>query len=285
MSADRGGARLEPLRDMIRRYYGAECLIQTVRRSTGSHAFLFVVEAMYRGRQLRTLGTVGRLNEVMEHSAMDVLAPERLVFPYERLMLMSLALARAPAKALLLGLGGGAMCRHLAAYLPELDVTVVERDRGVIALAREHFHIERPVTRADATMVVADAAGSFDVVMVDLYDASGIAPARGPVLAGLRRGAAPRRLPRDQLGGRLDRRRDGHGLAEGGARRAAPRSLVLRGGARPARQHRAARTGRSGVPALHARDALGRVRHPQRTPARGPGHPTALRGEDALSRA
>ena len=175
MEADRG-RRADPVREMIRQYYGEECRILTVRRSGGTRAFLFVVDAMYRGRQLRTLGTVGRMNEVMEHSAMDLLSPERLVFPYERLMLMSLAIAETPGRALLLGLGGGAMIRHLATHFPDLDVDVVERDRGVIALAREHFHIDRPVTRADGTVVVADAAGEYDVVMVDLYDASGAAP-------------------------------------------------------------------------------------------------------------
>ena len=92
MAGDRG-ARSQPLRDLIRSYYGDECRILTVRRSTGSHSFLFVVDAMDRGRQLRTLGTVGRTHEVMEHSAMDLANPERLVFPYERLMLMSLAIA------------------------------------------------------------------------------------------------------------------------------------------------------------------------------------------------
>jgi spermidine synthase len=174
MSADRGNPPA-PLRDLIRRYYGEDSRTLTVRRAVGSQAFLFVVEAIYRGRQLRTLGTIGRAHEVMEHSAMDLLAPDRLVFPYERLMLLSLALVKAPVRALLLGLGGGAMCRHLAARLPGLDVTVVERDRSVIALAREYFHIARPVTRADAAVVVADATGAYDVVMVDLYDAAGAA--------------------------------------------------------------------------------------------------------------
>jgi spermidine synthase len=175
MSADRARAD-GPLRDMIRRYYGEECRIQTVRRSGGTRAFLFVVDAMYRGRQLRTLGTVGRGHEVMEHSAMDLHDPSRLVFPYERLMMMSLAVAEQAETALLLGLGGGAMCRHLAAHVPDLDFTVVERDRGVIALAREFFHIDRPIVRSDGTTAVADSEGAFDVVMVDLYDASGAAP-------------------------------------------------------------------------------------------------------------
>jgi predicted O-methyltransferase YrrM len=171
MSADAAiGAKA--LRELIKRYYGDECRILAVRRS-GSGAFILVVEATLRGRPLRLLGTVGRSRELMEHSAMDLGAPERLVFPYERMMLTALALVAAPRSILLLGLGGGAMLRHLDAYLPDAAVTVVERDAAVIALAREYFHIKRKITRADAEDVVADSRGQFDAVMVDLYDAGG----------------------------------------------------------------------------------------------------------------
>jgi SAM-dependent methyltransferase len=68
------------------------------------------------------------------------------------------------------------MCRHLDAYLPGASVTVVERDAAVIAFAREFFHIDRKIVRADAEEIVADARDDFDAVMVDLYDAGGGAP-------------------------------------------------------------------------------------------------------------
>lgn len=171
MSAD-DSIGSKPLRELIRRYYGDECRILAVRRS-GAGAFVFVVEATLRGRHLRLLGTVGRSRELMEHSAMDLGAPERLVFPYERLMLAAAAIVAEPRSILLLGLGGGAMLRHLDAYLPDAAVTAVERDAAVIAFAREFFHIRRKIVRADAEDVVADGRGAYDVVMVDLYDAGG----------------------------------------------------------------------------------------------------------------
>ena len=171
MSAD-GVIGSGALRQLIRRYYGDECRIIDVRKS-GAHAFVFVCEATLRGRPLRLLGTVGRTRELMEHSAMDLGQPERLVFPYERMMFVAAALVAQPRTILLLGLGGGAMLRHLAAYLPEAEVTVVERDPGVIAFAREHFYIRHKILRADAADIVADAAGQYDLVMVDLYDAGG----------------------------------------------------------------------------------------------------------------
>ena len=176
MSPD-GGVSPQALRARIHRYYGGDCRIRAVRSTARPGAFLFVLDAVQRGRLVRTLGTIGRGGgSVMEHSALDLGRPERLVFNYEREMLVALAVVARPMSALLLGLGGGAMCRHLAAFLPELRLTVVERDPEVIALARQFFHLEREVLRADAVEVVADARRAFDVVMVDLYDAAGASP-------------------------------------------------------------------------------------------------------------
>ena len=175
MHAD-GGLRSGPLRELIRRYYGDECRILAVRRTGGSSAFVFVVEATLRGRLLRLLGTVGRSRELMEHSAMDLGAPERLVFPYERLMLASLA----PRRRAEIDPAARARRRRdvppSRCLSPGRFVTAVERDAAVIAFAREFFHIDRKIVRADAEEVVADARGAFDAVMVDLYDAGGGAP-------------------------------------------------------------------------------------------------------------
>src|SRR5271167_2490705 len=98
---------------------------------------------------------------------MDLLRPERLVYGYERMMLVAFALVREPRSALLLGLGGGAMCRHLDAYVPDCAITVVERDPVVRALAKRHFHVTRPVIIDDAASVVIRERGAHDVVLVD----------------------------------------------------------------------------------------------------------------------
>lgn len=163
------------LHDRIKNYYGAGCDIVATRRTAAGDGFWFVVDAASRARLLRMLGTIDRHGAVMEQSAMDLLAPERLVFLYERLMLLAFGLARETANVLLLGLGGGAMCRHLAAYLPECAATAVERDAIVLALSRRYFRIELPVRHAEAEDAVADAAGGYDVILADLYDAHGLA--------------------------------------------------------------------------------------------------------------
>lgn len=146
-----------------------------MRRTARFGGSLFVVDVAEGARVTRILGAIGGDGELTEQSGMDLLHPERLIFVYERLMLVALALAAQPRRALLLGLGGGAMLRHLRAYLPDCAVSVVERDRTVIALARRFFHIDAPVIEADAQDFVADAGGRYDVVFADLYDGRGMA--------------------------------------------------------------------------------------------------------------
>ena len=163
------------LRERITEHCGGHCEILTVRRSPRFRAHLFVADVSRRGRPTRILGAVDRDLRVMEQSAMDLMRPERLVYGYERMMLVAFSLVPAPRRALLLGLGGGAMCRHLAAYLRDCAVTVVERDPVVLRLAREYFHLARPVRVADAEAVIAEAKSSYDVVLVDLYDGGGAA--------------------------------------------------------------------------------------------------------------
>lgn len=161
------------LRERIIDQYGEDCRIRQVRRTPRFASALFVVDFMHGARLTRILGAIGRDGQLTEQSGMDLLQPERLVFIYERLMLLAFAVAERPQAALLLGLGGGAMCRHLAAYLPQCAATVVERDAAIIDLARRFFHITGPIHRGDAQEVVADSVASYDVVLVDLYDGSG----------------------------------------------------------------------------------------------------------------
>jgi spermidine synthase len=162
------------LRRRIIEQYGEGCRIQQVRRTPGFRSALFVVDLMQGARLTRILGAIGKGGLLTEQSGMDQLHPERLVFLYERLMLLALALVERPRAALLMGLVGGSMCRHLAAYLPECALTLVDRDAAVIELARRYFHIVQPVCKADAQEMVADVPRRYDVILADLYDGRGV---------------------------------------------------------------------------------------------------------------
>jgi spermidine synthase len=168
------------LKQQLIDHYGDSCRLRAYRRAPGFGAHLYVMDVTRRTRPVRVLGSFDSKGVLVEQSAMDRLRPERLAFGYERLMLLAFAMVPEPKSALLLGLGGGAMWRHLQAYLPDCAVTIVERDPLVRALARRFFHVKRPVVMADAEHVVADARGEFDVVLVDLYDS------RGPTASGSR---------------------------------------------------------------------------------------------------
>jgi spermidine synthase len=161
-------------REHIIKQYGKGCRIQQVRRTPRFRSSLFVADLMQGARLTRILGAVDERGDVTEQSAMDLMHPERLVFLYERLMLVAFALVEPPRSALLLGLGGGAMCRHLRAYLPDCALTIVERDAAVRDLARRFFHIDREIVAGDAQEVIADMRGEFSVVLADLYDGRGM---------------------------------------------------------------------------------------------------------------
>jgi spermidine synthase len=116
---------------------------------------------------------------VTQQSAMSLARPEKLVFDYEKVMALAVASLRAPRTVLLLGLGGGAMARFLAAYLPDCALTLVERDPTVIKLAKRYFHVAHAAVHADAASFVKAATTRFDAILVDLYGANGF---NGPPL-------------------------------------------------------------------------------------------------------
>lgn len=107
-------------------------------------------------------------------SAMDLATPERLMPPYIQVLAVALAYERAPRSVLLLGLGGGSLCRCLAPAIPHATFTAIEHDAEVARLCREHFQVPSKPT---LSIVVQDAysymtsahPASFDVIYLDAY--------------------------------------------------------------------------------------------------------------------
>jgi len=163
------------LKELIARQYGEDARLVAVKRAPRFGGTVFVVDYMDRQRLIRLLGSVADNGHFTEQSGMDMLHPERLAFSYERLQLLAFAMARRNDRALLLGLGGGAMYRHLKTYLPDCDLTVVDYDEVIIELASTYFHIGWPVLQADAEIVLAEANAAYDVIHVDLYNGGGLA--------------------------------------------------------------------------------------------------------------
>jgi hypothetical protein len=163
----------ERLRRLILDYFGNEARIRLLRRAPTFGATVFAVDFDRGSRHFRTLGSFGGVAQVTEQSSMDLLYPARLVFHYERLMSLALALCRQPERALLLGVGGAAMWRFLRAYLPDCAATLVDSDKTIIAIARRWFYLTQRVVLAAAEQFVASTDVRYDVILVDLYGPAG----------------------------------------------------------------------------------------------------------------
>jgi hypothetical protein len=163
----------ERRRNLIFDYFGDDSRVRLLRRTPTFGAPVFVVDFDRGPRHSRTLGSFGTGAQVTEQSSMDLLYPARLVFHYERLMSLALAMSRRSVNALLLGLGGAAMWRFIRAYLPDCSPTLVDADETVVAIARRWFYLKQSVVLDTAQRFVAGTSAQYDVILVDLYDADG----------------------------------------------------------------------------------------------------------------
>ena len=163
----------ERQRRLILDYFGGDARMRLLRRAPTFGAPIFVVDFDRGQRHFRTLGSFGSSVQVTEQSSMDLIYPARLVFHYERLMSLALAMSRQAVTALLLGVGGAAMWRFVRAYFPDCAATLVDADETVAAIARRWFYLTQPVTIEPAQQFVAATNARFDAILVDLYNSSG----------------------------------------------------------------------------------------------------------------
>jgi spermidine synthase len=117
--------------------------------------------------------------------AMRIRKPDWIELEYAQQMMAWMLFDPQPARIAQLGLGTGALTKFCLRQFPDAKVTAVELNPAVIAICHSMFKLpadnERlAVLEMDAMDFVTDAvsAGQFDVLQVDLYDAT----ARGPVL-------------------------------------------------------------------------------------------------------
>lgn len=114
-----------------------------------------------------------------EQSCVALHEPQILQHDYTRAMLLPLLFAE-PKRALLLGLGGGALASCLWHALPELTIQAIELRRAVIKVAYRYFDLPRDprleVVNDDAAEFLERApAGRVDLLCSDLYGGEGMA--------------------------------------------------------------------------------------------------------------
>ncbi len=112
-------------------------------------------------------------------SAMSLKDPDKLSLAYTRKMMAFLLFNDAPARILLLGLGGGSLAKFCYRNLPRAAVTTIEINPDVIRL-RDEFHVPRDDERfrvvcGDGARYVARSPKSKDVIIADACDRAGVA--------------------------------------------------------------------------------------------------------------
>ncbi|MFA6120227.1 MAG: fused MFS/spermidine synthase [Sideroxydans sp.] len=111
-------------------------------------------------------------------SEMNIDDPDELVFSYTRAMMSFLLFEPSPKCIAMIGLGGGSLAKYCYRYLPQSTITVVEIDPDVIAL-RNEFAIPADDARfkielGDGAVFVQEHQQTFDVLLVDGFDAAGL---------------------------------------------------------------------------------------------------------------
>lgn len=114
-------------------------------------------------------------------SSMRVAFPYDLELSYTRGMMVFLLLSKAGNNVLLIGLGGGSIPKFIHHYLPQFHITTVELNPDVIAAARAQFLLPENderlnVVEGDGVAYIKSHPAKHDVLMLDAYDSSGLAP-------------------------------------------------------------------------------------------------------------
>jgi spermidine synthase len=113
-------------------------------------------------------------------SSMRFDAPHTLSAPYQHKMMAFLLFNPDPRHIIMLGLGGGSLAKFCYRHLPAARLTVVEINADVIALRNEFLVPEDDarfrVVHGDGVHYVRTMSEPVDVMLVDAFDADGIAP-------------------------------------------------------------------------------------------------------------
>lgn len=116
-------------------------------------------------------------------SAMLLSDPDALIAQYTRKMMAFLLFNPNPRSIVMLGLGGGSLAKFCYRNLPRTKITVVEINADVIAL-RDEFCIPKDderfrVVHDDGARYVEQLDEPIDVLLIDAFDADGIALSLG----------------------------------------------------------------------------------------------------------
>ena len=109
----------------------------------------------------------------LPQTAIDIENGFSSCLPYVNYLHLPLAINPEGKKALLIGLGGGALPKRMWRDYPELEIEVVEIDPVVVEVARSYFGLPQDprltVTVGDGRDYVASTGKVFDYVIIDAF--------------------------------------------------------------------------------------------------------------------
>ncbi len=119
----------------------------------------------------------------MLQSAWDPAYPDAMVFVYTKAVGAAITAWHGagkglPARALVVGLGGGAICRHMLKYYPRFRVEAVELDPVVYEFALKYFGLSQRVRVhiGDGRAFLARNSARYDIIILDAFGESYIPP-------------------------------------------------------------------------------------------------------------
>jgi len=125
------------------------------------------------GTRHRTLWFVRDNGQEVIESSVDLERPDDLRIEYTRFMFLSYAFRPEPKRALIVGLGGGAMVHFLKAHDPGLKLDVVEIDPMIVGIADRFFDVRSggnvDVRTADGLAYLKQAEAKYDVIYMDAF--------------------------------------------------------------------------------------------------------------------
>ena len=106
-------------------------------------------------------------------SVSSLLDPDDLPLRYAQVMTIAAIYPETARKILMLGLGGGSISTYLGRFMPEVAITTVEIDPGVITAAKTYFGLretERMRYRAgDGRVFLSRNDELYDLILLDAY--------------------------------------------------------------------------------------------------------------------
>jgi len=106
--------------------------------------------------------------------------PEYLGFAYTKVAFVGLALTPEPARALVVGVGGGTMPMFMHRYYPKATIDAVDIDPDVVNVAREYFgfreddHMRAHVE--DGRRYIERTRESYDIIFLDAFGTRNVPP-------------------------------------------------------------------------------------------------------------